>query len=133
MASFKPENDLEILFVDAAADASRRPAFNRKFLESTVLVVHDGASQPVSLPAARRQPVFRMLEIDGVPHCPIYTSTARAAAQGHSEGYFHQVKARALLESVRDVPFILNPGSIPSKVFSREEVAGLLEGSLLDE
>lgn len=128
---FKPENDLEILFVDAAVDASRRSAFYRRFLEGTVLVAHDDASRPVSLPASRRQPAFRMLEIDGVPHCPVYTSAARAAAQGHREGYFHQVRTRALLESVRDVPFVLNPGSHPSKVFSRAEIAGLLDGTLL--
>lgn len=131
MASFKPENDLEILFVDAAADASKRPAFYRKFLEATLLVAHDNESGQVSLPASRRQPRFRMLEIGGVPHCPVYSSTARAAEQGHREGYFHQVKARALLESLRGVPFVLNPGSIPSKVFSREEITGLLDGSLL--
>ncbi len=128
---FKPENDLEILLVDAATDASRRPAFYRKFLEATLLVAHDDESRPVSLPASRRQPSFRMLDIGGVPHCPVYSSTARAAEQGHREGYFHQVKTRALLESLRNVPFILNPGSTPSKVFSREEIAGLLDGSLL--
>ncbi len=131
MASYKPENDLEILLVDAATDASKRPAFYRNFLEATLLVAHDDESRPVSLPAARRQPSFRMLDIDGVPHCPVYTSAKRAAAQGHSEGYFHQVKTRALLESLRNVPFILNPGSIPSKVFSCAEIAGLLDGSLL--
>ena len=131
MANYKPENDLEILFIDAAADASKRPVFYGRLLEATVLIAHDGSSTaPGSLKAARERPAFRMLEIDGVAHCPVYTSTARAAAQGGREGYFHQVKARALMESLRGTPFVLNPGSVPSKVFSREEVAALLDGTL---
>jgi hypothetical protein len=131
MAAFKPENDLEILFVDAATDASKRVAFYRRLLDATLLVAHDGSSaERGSLKAARRQPAFRLLEINGIPHCPAYTSAARAAAQGHGEGYFHQVKARALMESLRGMPFVLNPGSSPSKVFSREEIAALLDGSL---
>ena len=132
MASFQPENDLEILFLDAAADASKRAAFYRKLLEATLLVAHDDpAGKKDSLPAARRQPAFRMLEINGVPHCPVYTSTTRAAAQGHGEGYFHQVRARALMESLGGAPLVLNPGSSPSKIFGREEIAGLLDGTLL--
>jgi len=128
---FTPENDLEILFIDAAADASKRPAFYRRLLEATVLIAHDGSSTARgSLKAARQKPVFRMLEIDGVPHCPMYTSTARAAVQGSRAGYFHQVNARALMESLRDTPFVLNPGSNPCKVFSREEIAALLDGTL---
>ncbi len=131
MAAFKPENDLEVLFVDAATDASKRVAFYRRLLEATLLVAHDGsASARGSLKAARREPAFRLLEINGIPHCPVFTSTARAAAQGHGEGYFHQVRARALMESLPGVPFVLNPGSSPSKVFSREEIAALLEGRL---
>ncbi len=131
MASFKPENDLEVLFVDAATDASKRAAFYRRLIEATLLVAHDGpATARGSLKTASREPAFRMLEINGVPHCPVYTSTARAAAQGHGEGYFHQVKARALMESLPGMPFVLNPGSSPSKVFSREEIAALLDGSL---
>jgi len=128
---FKPENDLEILMVDAAADASKRPAFYRRFIEGTVLVLDNALPQHASVQAARRNPSFRLLDIDGVPHCPLYSSTARAAESGHKEGYFHEVKVRALLRRMGGMPVILNPGSKPCKVFSKEEVAGLLDGSLL--
>jgi len=132
MASYKPENDLEILLIDAAADPAKRPAFYRRLLESVVLVAHDGSSTARgSLKAARERPAFRMLEIDGVPHCPVYTSTARATTQDRRGGYFHQVKARALMESLPGTPLVINPGSPPTKVFSREEIAALLDGTLL--
>lgn len=132
MANYQPENDLEILFLEAAADAAKRPAFYRRFLDAVVLVAHDGPTTGKgSLKTAREQPALRMLNIGGVPHCPVYTSTARAAAQGSRDGYFHQVRARALMESLPGTPFVLNPGSVPSKVFSREEIAALLDGSLL--
>lgn len=128
---FKPENDLETMMLDAAIDSSKRPAFYKRFIEGTVLVLDNALPSVASVPAARRNPSFRMLEIDGVPHCPVYSSTVRAADHGHREGYFHEVRTRALLQRMRDVPVVLNPGSKPCKIFSREEVAGLLDGSLL--
>ena len=128
---FKPENDLESMMIDAATDASKRTAFYRRLMGGTVLVLDTASPQHASVPAARRNPSFRMLNVNGVPHCPVFSSTARAAEAGHREGYFHEVKTRALLERMRESPVILNPGSTPCKVFSKEEVAALLDGSLL--
>ena len=119
--------------LDAATDPAKRAAFYRRFIEGTLLVLDTALPQHASVQAARRNPSFRMLDVDGVPHCPVYSSTARAIDDGHREGYFHEVKARALLRRMRDMPVILNPGSKPCKVFSLAEIAGLLDGSLLKD
>ena len=66
----------------------------------------------------------------GSPATGRTAAPARATAQDRRGGYFHQVRARALMESLPGTPLVINPGSPPTKVFSREEIAALLAGSL---
>jgi hypothetical protein len=131
MAKFLPENKLEILFLDAFADASRRPAFYRAFIEGTVMVMDDDPPADGAARPAARPPSVQLLEINGTPHVPVFTSPSRISAYTQRGGRCHQVGARALLESMRNLPFIVNPGSSPCKVFTREEVVALLDGTLL--
>jgi hypothetical protein len=128
MPHFIPENQLETLLLDAYADATRRPAFFRKFLEATIFVMDD---PPAGDGGTRPGPGIRMLDINGVAHIPAFSSVGRIGDFGHRAGQYHEVRTRALLESVSGFPLILNPGSSPAKIFSREEVAALLDGTLL--
>jgi hypothetical protein len=128
MANFTPENELETLFMDAYADAKRRPAFFRKFLEATIFVMDDPKGGDGGASAG---PGIRMLEINGVAHIPAFSSVGRIGDFGHRAGQYHEVRTRALLESVRGFPLILNPGSSPTKIFSREDIVALLDGTLL--
>ncbi|OGA25874.1 MAG: hypothetical protein A3I02_13585 [Betaproteobacteria bacterium RIFCSPLOWO2_02_FULL_67_26] len=134
MANFLPESKLETLFLDAFADASRRPEFFRAFVEGTVMVMDEDPPVPAGAPAAPPAPRpsgVQLLEINGTPHVPVFTSHSRVKAYTQRGGRCHQVGTRALLESLRTLPFIVNPGSSPCKVFSREEVVALLDGTLL--
>ena len=127
MTHFQPENELETLFLDAYADPKRRPAFFRKLLDATIYVMDD----PHLNDGAAKDPGIRMLDIKGVGHVPAFSSIERIREFGNAAASYHEVPARALLESVSNRPLILNPGSSPAKIFSREEIAALLDGTLL--
>jgi hypothetical protein len=127
MTFFTPENELETLMLQALADPKRRPAFFRKLLDSTIYVMDD----PVLNDGAAKTPGIRMLDINGVAHAPAFSSVERAREFGKLDASYHEVNARALLETVRNRPLVLNPGSNPVKIFSREEITALLDGTLL--
>lgn len=132
--AFEPLNELERLLVAAAGEPAARPAFYRALLEDELLVVTEG---PAPAEESRRvleaDRAFRVLmDLEGRPHAPIFTSKERVAAVVTSEVAYMAMKGRDLFTTMRGSDFILNPGSDYAKLFWANEVEAMLDGSIFE-
>jgi len=114
MSGFTPENDLERALVAAAEDAARVPDFYRALLESQLLVI-DESPGPVregwhAAEAGTRLQI-RPLDLDGVPHVPVFSSASRIEAFVDDPAHFVGLAARDLFEMLAGSHVVLNPGA----------------------
>src|SRR5262249_28385664 len=110
---FIPQNELEAALVAAASDPSARPRFYEVLSQSDLLVIDESpgpaaASGQLVLEAGRALQL-RSLDVGGVPHVPVFSSSARISAVVRTEVRFLGMKAKALFEIVAGSHLILNP------------------------
>jgi len=110
--AFAPENELERIMLQAAQDASARPAFYRLLLTSK-LVALGSLDQTMSLDTIRGP---------GGEYHPVFTSPARVKALVQENVARFVIPGRQLFEIARGAKFVLNPGSSPDKVLTAEEI-----------
>ncbi|HEX8433286.1 MAG TPA: enhanced serine sensitivity protein SseB C-terminal domain-containing protein [Longimicrobium sp.] len=126
----RPRNELELALAAGITDEAARPHFYGTLLKSQILIVHVGempsavagviqADTPLSLP---------MIEIDGEPHVPFFSSEARLPVGTP----FIELSAIDFFRIVSGANVVLNPGSSDGKAFSANEIASLLDGSLFE-
>jgi SseB protein C-terminal domain/SseB protein N-terminal domain len=129
-----PHNPLELALIAAATEPAARPLFYRLVLESALLVLDDNPDREGQFAGqiveAGHQLRVATLDIEGVPHIPIFSSKARVAAVVDSERRYVSMLGRSLLEVLRGSHLILNPGSDCGKQFLPDEVEALLSGAL---
>ena len=112
-----PENELEHAMLAAATDASAHATFYRLLLSSD-LVALGTYGETMSLETVRGPA--------GECH-PVFTSSARVKALVKEPVAQFTIPGRALFEITRGARFVLNPGSVPDKILSAEEIAWCLE------
>jgi hypothetical protein len=131
-----PQNRLEELLLGGARSPAERPAFYRALLDSEVLVL------PLDPPGGEGVRVLdrplavrlRSWEKDGRPVVAAYTSPLRVTEHLGAGTAFLGMAGRTLLETLGrggETALVLNRGSAYGKEFTPEELAGLLDGSLL--
>lgn len=133
--SFSPVNKLERLLIDAAEDPAARPAFYREILDEELFVITEGQT-----PEREREFVtdkdtsfqLRLLEIEDKLYVPIFTSVERISAIIPNKMGFAAMKGRDVLAMLRGKELVLNPGADYGKMFSPEEVEGILDGSIFN-
>lgn len=133
MSGFTPENDLERALVAAAEDAARVPDFYRALLESHLLVI-DESPGPVRTgwheAEAGTQLRIRPVEVDGVPHVPVFSSTTRIETFAQEPAHFVGLPARDLFEMLAGSHVVLNPGADYGKQLVPDEIQALVDGSM---
>src|ERR1700749_4934625 len=99
---FTPQNELEAALLAAATEPEARPRFYEILSKSDLLVI-DESPQP-GAPTGRqvlekgRSLQLRVLEVAGVPHVPVFSSSARISAVVTGEVRFLAVNAKALFD-----------------------------------
>lgn len=123
-----PQNELEFALAAGITDEAARPHFYETLLKSQVLIVPVGEMPSIAAGVVQADTTlsFPMVEIDGEPHVPFFSSEARLPV-GTS---FIELSAIAFLRIVSGANLVLNPGSSYGKAFLPSEVASLLDGSL---
>lgn len=129
-----PENPLEHALVTAATDPEARPTFYRLMLESPLFTVDDSKPAPTTEDfrtlEAGTQLRIPSIEIEGIPHTPIFSSLTRLRAAISSERNYVAANGRQLLGILQVSPLILNPGSPYGKQFLPSETASMLSGEI---
>lgn len=130
---FAPENDFERSLVKAATDPAHRPQFYRDFVKADILVIQHGLvpEKPAKITLAKDMALkIAPIEMNGKPYLPVFSSLARLRAVIQNEVGFLAMNALELLRITQGAELMLNPGSDYGKEFTREEIAGILDGSI---
>lgn len=131
--TFEPENALERALMQAATDPAYRPQFYKDLLSSDLLIIQHGPPPPASGEVVLQADTtleIQNMEIDGRPHVPVFSSLPRLQAVLTGEAGYLAINALDLFEIVRGSEVVLNPGSEYGKVFTREEIESLVDGSI---
>ncbi len=130
---FEPENMCEETMIKAAADQRYYPAFYREVLESTVYYIRTGEpenKQRAEAAAGGSPNVLSVQYDDGKTYLLFFSSMARLK-EFVPEGAWHcGVKGREFFETTRGAELMLNPGTECCKLFTKLELAKLLDGTL---
>ena len=131
--SAKPTNRLEESLVKAALDPAHRPQFYRDLLASDIYVIQEGP--PPDRPGHRVLPAGELLKIrtlsfNGKQYVPIFSSRAALQAALSEEAAYLALNAAEFFRITAGADVVLNPGWDHGKEFSKEEIAGLLDGSI---
>jgi hypothetical protein len=132
---FVPENDLERSLALATADPARRPAFYRDFAQATVYFVPHGPAPSATGPFTLvRGACLRIapVKVEGRAYLPLFTSVTRLTAALRDADGCVGITALEFLKVTRGAEVILNPGSGCAKIFTADEIAGILDGAAAD-
>jgi hypothetical protein len=131
---FIPQNELEAALVAAATDPSARPRFYEILSTSDLLVIDESPGPATGdgrqVLEAGRSLQLRQLDVGGVSHVPVFSSSARIGAVVKTEVRFLAMNAKALFEIVGGSHVILNPGSQFGKQLTPDEMARVVDGSI---
>lgn len=115
--AFTPENALEETLLRAASEASARPEFYRKLLDSTLTVLGT-FGENMSIETVTNE--------KGQFH-PVFTSPARMTEFVTIDMPFFTIGGRSLFEATRGAQFVVNPGSGMGKVLTADEITWCLQ------
>lgn len=128
---FISENKLEEALVAAVKNPAAAPDFYRLLLESDLLVLgtvegQDTAGGKFSLAPGGRLALVTGEKSDGQKFLPVFSSLARMQAYVKQQAQYLAVNGRALFETTRGAPLVLNPASEYGKELSPQEIEQLL-------
>lgn len=131
---FISENKLEEALVAAVKNPATAPNFYRLLLESDLLVLgtvegQDTGGAKFSLEPGGRLALVTGEKSDGQKFLPVFSSLARMQAYVKDEAKYLAINGRALFETTRGAPLVLNPASEYGKELSPAEVGQLLDGA----
>jgi len=131
---FIPLNELEAALLAATANPDARPRFYEILSNSNLLVI-DESPGPATIDGpqvleAGRSLSIRSLDISGVPHVPVFSSSERISAIVRSEVKTIAMNAKDLFKILGGGHAILNPGSDCGKAFTPHEMAQIVDGSI---
>jgi hypothetical protein len=115
--AFTPENDLEKAMLQAASDPSAQALFYRQLLNSK-LVALGTMTDTMSLETVRGPA--------GEFH-PVFTSPERVKTLIDKPAPSFTIPGRQLFEITSGAQFVLNPGSVPDKILTADEIAWCLK------
>ena len=131
--TFTPSNPLEESLVKAAHDPAHRPQFYRDLLASDIFLIHQGP--PPDRPGTHvagegERLIIRPLSLDGKEYLPIFSSLAALQAVLSEQVSYVALNAAAFFKMTTGADVVLNPGSDYGKELTKDEIAGLLDGSI---
>jgi len=133
MTEFVPENALEVALVAAMTDPAARPDFYEVLMSSDLFVIDEDPGDRHSgqhTILKEKQLRIRNVDVEGIPHVPIFSSPARIRMMVRSQVHYIGMSAPKLFGIVGRNHLVLNPGFHCSKQFTPAEIGALLDGSL---
>jgi hypothetical protein len=131
--AFKPNNDLEKHLVAATHNPGARADFYRALNAAEIFIISD-ASKPGANGAAvvdgKREVKIQLVDVAGKPHVPIFSSKERISTIVKAEVPYIAMNGRALLTMLRGTNVVMNPGAEYGKLFTKEEIASILDGTV---
>jgi hypothetical protein len=130
---FIPENDLERSLAKAATDPAHRPQFYQDFVKADIFVIQHGFVPEKTGRSTLEQGMelkIAPFDMNGKSYLPIFSSLARLRAAIHNEVGYLSMNALEFLKITQSAELILNPGSDYGKEFTREELAGIIDGAI---
>lgn len=131
--SFEPVNALEESLIQAATDPAHRPQFYRDFVESDLFVVQDGENPPGTENGELKEEAtlrIRSVEWNDKQYLPVFTSLPRLQATLQTESLYVKINAMELMKLTRGADLILNPGAAYGKIFPKEEIETIIDGTI---
>lgn len=117
----------------ATEDPAQRAQFYKVLAESDLFVVQHG-EVPESSGVAVMPEGFELrigaVELDGRPCIPVFSSLTHLQASLDEEAGYLAINAMELMTLIEGDEMVLNPGMDYGKVFSREELKSILDGSI---
>jgi len=95
-----------------------------------LFVIVDGETPERPKTLVGNEVKVRTVDVDGVPHVPIFTTQERLSALIEQRVGYIALKGRQVLEAFRGNHFVINPGSPFGKYLHKDEVERILSGSL---
>lgn len=138
---FEPENELEQLLFSAVSDFNARAKFYNAFLDHEIFFVTDLGEPPadalVEIPLGEDLSVVPT-ELNGTSQLAVYTAPSRILTALRASGFeFHmnyqRIKARQFFEITIGNDVVLNPASECNKIFYKQEIRKLLDGTHADQ
>lgn len=132
--AFAPENPLEIALLATSADPAARASFYRVLMTEKLYVIDRRPANTASgarLLEAGTELRLDNIDIDGVPHVPMFSSVTRIQQVVSEPVTYLAADARALLSLVRGSHVMLNPGAAFGKQLVPDEIDAILDGSIL--
>lgn len=134
---FISENKLEEALVAAVKNPATAQNFYRLLLESDLLVLgtvedQDTGQAKFSLEPGGRLALITGEKNDGQKFLPVFSSLARMQAYVKEEAKYLAINGRALFETTRGAPLVLNPASEYGKELSPQEIDHLLDPQTAD-
>lgn len=131
--SFIPQNPLEESLVNAVNDPAARPQFYRDLIAADIFVMREGAPPEQTGPITLNESdevALRMIEWNGAPFIPIFTSLQRMQEVLKEESAYLSLNALQFMQLTAGADLVLNPGSEFGKEFRKDEIAAILDGSI---
>ena len=131
--AFKPNNDLEKHLVAATHNPGARADFYRALTAADVLIISEtpkpGADGAI-VADGKMQLKIQLVDVAGKQHVPIFSSKQRIAAIVKAEVPYIAMNGRAALTMMRGADVVMNPGAEYGKLFTKEEIASILDGTV---
>jgi hypothetical protein len=130
---FEPENDLERSLARAVRDPAGRPQFYRDLVRATLFFVpHGPPPEKDGAITLGRGTLLKItpVRVDGRTYLPVFSSVRRLGAAVRGDVGCIGINALEFMKLTRGAELLLNPGSGCGKVFTKEEIAAILDGSI---
>ncbi len=130
---FEPTNELERALVAAAHDPAQRPEFYRNLTAADVFVLQDRVSTATGEHRLHAGETLRLQTWDreGTTVVPMFSSLPRLEAFIRAEASYLRLNALELMRITQGAALVLNPRSDYGKDFAPNEIAAILDGSIL--
>jgi hypothetical protein len=130
---FFPENRLEALLMQAAKDPAARPEFMKALMGFDLFILIDNAGASYGSYVAKEGDTMRIkgISVDGQYRIPIFTSERRLREFITTQESFAQLKGQDLFAmlAAQTPEAVLNPGASYGKLFTRDEITSLANGT----
>lgn len=112
MTDFIPENPLEQAMLDAYNDESKREQFLAAFKGQLLFAVTPEAKEERVYTTTVDTPIqIMMMDFDGQPVFPLFTSPSRISECANDQVHFSGVDALTMLKMTASSPVVINPGT----------------------
>lgn len=133
---FSPENRLEFLLIEASQNPGQRLEFYKKLLESDIFILGNTNQETEEglLTIKKGQQIkIAQIMVEGEYMIPIFSSLTRLKMFITNEESYLRINFKSLFQMKNDdTDVILNPNASYGKIFTSQEIRGILTGDIFN-